>query len=85
MQCVDSSEIQGPYGEGHHGCISSPRPEERHRPAEHGMSLVVTFMHVRELLMTISSCTCLAGILQLSFNRSFVEHTVLPRVRCEKL
>ena len=35
MQRVDSSEVQGQNGEGHHGCICPQGSEEGHCPPKH--------------------------------------------------
>ena len=39
LQSVDSSEVQGPYGEGGHGRVGPQGPEEGHCAAEHGAAL----------------------------------------------
>ena len=60
LQSVDSVEVQGSHGQGHHGCVGPQGPEEGHCVAEHSESffLIMTACFQQPVHLTVMLFFC---------------------------
>lgn len=73
MQGVGGVEIQGPHGEGYHGCVCAEGPKEGHRSAEHSKCLLIV---CASLCMHINHPLCVCVYVKHTMPESRVQHNL---------